>query len=61
MIPIHELINRIRWDEALAKGNFIIGYYDRKNKNYPGAVSADPPHPGRSFFLSGHISGWFAS
>jgi uncharacterized protein (UPF0248 family) len=32
MIPIHELINRIRWDEAFAKGYFVIGYYDRKNK-----------------------------
>ena len=32
MIPIHELINRIRWDEAFAKGNFVIGYYDRKDK-----------------------------
>ena len=32
MIPIHELINRIRWDEAFAKGNFVIGYYDQKDK-----------------------------
>ena len=29
MIPIHELLNRIRWDEAFAKGSFVIGYYDR--------------------------------
>ena len=36
MIPIHELINRIRWNEAFAKGNFIIGYYDRKNKKLSG-------------------------
>ena len=29
MIPIHELINRIRWDPEFAKGNFELGYYDR--------------------------------
>ena len=29
MIPIHELLNRIRWDEAFAQGDFVIGYYDR--------------------------------
>jgi hypothetical protein len=28
MIPIHELLNRIRWDSELAKGNFELGYYD---------------------------------
>ena len=29
MIPIHELLNRIHWDEAFAQGDFVIGYYDR--------------------------------
>jgi len=29
MIPIHELLNRIRWDEEFGKGDFRIGYYDR--------------------------------
>jgi uncharacterized protein (UPF0248 family) len=29
MIPIHELLNRIRWDPEFAKGNFQLGYYDR--------------------------------
>ncbi len=29
MTPIHELLNRIRWDRAFAQGEFIIGYYDR--------------------------------
>ena len=28
MIPIHELLNRIRWDGEFAKGNFELGYYD---------------------------------
>ena len=29
MIPIHEILNRIRWDQEFAKGEFVIGYYDR--------------------------------
>ncbi len=29
MIPIHELLNRTRWDPEFAKGNFELGYYDR--------------------------------
>jgi uncharacterized protein (UPF0248 family) len=29
MIPIHELLNRIRWDSEFAKGSFQLGYYDR--------------------------------
>lgn len=29
MIPIHELLNRIRWDPEFAKGEFQLGYYDR--------------------------------
>lgn len=29
MIPIHELLSRIQWDEEFGKGNFTIGYYDR--------------------------------
>jgi len=29
MIPVHELLNRIRWDPEFAKGNFELGYYDR--------------------------------
>ena len=29
MIPIHELLNRIRWDPEFARGNFELGYYDR--------------------------------
>ena len=29
MIPIHELLNRIRWDEKFGQGEFVIGYYDR--------------------------------
>ena len=29
MIPIHELLNRIRWDKAFGEADFEIGYYDR--------------------------------
>ena len=29
MIPIHELLSRIRWDPEFGRGKFIIGYYDR--------------------------------
>lgn len=29
MIPIQELLNRIRWDAHFACGDFEIGYYDR--------------------------------
>ena len=29
MIPIHELLNRIRWDKEFGGGDFEIGYYDR--------------------------------
>jgi uncharacterized protein (UPF0248 family) len=29
MMPIRELLNRIRWDKEFAKAEFLIGYYDR--------------------------------
>ncbi|MFZ5622232.1 MAG: DUF504 domain-containing protein [Pseudomonadota bacterium] len=29
MIPIHELLNRIRWDPEFGRGRFVIGYFDR--------------------------------
>ena len=29
MIPIHELLARIRWDPEFGRGNFEIGYWDR--------------------------------
>ena len=29
MIPIRELLNRIRWDPEYGQGEFAIGYYDR--------------------------------
>ena len=32
MIPIHELLSRIRWDPAFAHANIVVGYYDRVDK-----------------------------
>ena len=29
MIPIHEFLNRIRWNKNFAHGHFEIGYYVR--------------------------------
>jgi len=29
MIPIDQLLNRIRWDRKFGDGDFVIGYYDR--------------------------------
>ncbi len=29
MIPIHELLSRIRWDKSLGNSRFVIGYWDR--------------------------------
>ena len=29
MIPIHELLSRIRWDAEFARSSFVIGYWDR--------------------------------
>ena len=29
MIPIHELLSRIRWDPNFGRADFVIGYYDR--------------------------------
>jgi len=30
MLPIHKLLNRIRWDPRFRAGHFEIGYYDRR-------------------------------
>jgi uncharacterized protein (UPF0248 family) len=28
-MPIHELLNKIRWDAEFGRGDFKIGYHDR--------------------------------
>jgi uncharacterized protein (UPF0248 family) len=30
MIPIHELLSRIRWDRDFGRGRFEIGYFDHR-------------------------------
>ncbi len=32
MIPIHELLARIRWDPEFGRGRFEIAYFDRSRK-----------------------------
>ena len=32
MMPIHELLSRIRWDAEFARGRFELGYFDRVEK-----------------------------
>jgi uncharacterized protein (UPF0248 family) len=29
MMPIHELLSRIRWDPEFGRGDFALGYFDR--------------------------------
>ena len=29
MIPIQDLLHRIQWDAEFARGDFVLGYYDR--------------------------------
>jgi uncharacterized protein (UPF0248 family) len=31
-MPIHKLLNRLRWDPEFAKGSIELGYYDRAEK-----------------------------
>lgn len=50
MIPIHELLNRIRWDAAFAQAGFVIGYYDRvENKLIHVPISRVQLTPGDHF------------
>lgn len=32
MVPIHELLSRIRWDPAFGSAAFEIGYFDRVSR-----------------------------
>lgn len=55
MIPIHELLNRIRWDPEFAKGNFELGYYDRAEDRIirvPLKELIFPPESPQAFQLS---------
>jgi uncharacterized protein (UPF0248 family) len=46
MIPVHELLSRIRWDAEFAAADFVIGYYDRiggEIRHVPFASLGFPP------------------
>ncbi|MGO8858955.1 MAG: DUF504 domain-containing protein [Steroidobacteraceae bacterium] len=41
MIPIHELLARIRWDPAFGRGEFVIGYLDHDTSELRHAALRD--------------------
>ena len=55
MTPIHELLNRIRWDPEFAKGKFQSGYYDRAENRIilvPLKEVSFPPESPQTFRLT---------
>jgi uncharacterized protein (UPF0248 family) len=48
MIPIHELLNRIRWDAEFAKGSFELGSYDRTEDRVINVPFRDVTFPSES-------------
>jgi uncharacterized protein (UPF0248 family) len=32
VIPVHELLSRIRWDPEFGRGRFEVAYFDREEK-----------------------------
>jgi len=56
MITIQQLLNRIRWDPSFAKGEFLIGYYDRVERRINKApLNQVYLTPGDHFFF--HVAG----
>ena len=52
MIPIQDLLNRIRLDDAFATGYFVIGYHDRiSGGNRPGSAAGCRSRSGNHFFF----------
>jgi uncharacterized protein (UPF0248 family) len=52
MMPIHELLNRIRWDDEFGRGRFEIGYHDRYDDTLQWVAFREivfPPGEGRVF------------
>ncbi|MBS0513755.1 MAG: DUF504 domain-containing protein [Proteobacteria bacterium] len=49
MTPLHELLNRIRWDAEFGAADFVVGYYDRVARDIVRvdlrALSIDPDNP----------------
>ncbi len=54
MMPIHELLSRIRWDKEFSQGRFEIGFYDRREQTIQRIAFQEvifPPGGGRVFQL----------
>lgn len=52
MIPIHELLSRVRWDKAFGQGDFEIGFVDRFESGIQRVALGEVTFPGtdgRSF------------
>jgi uncharacterized protein (UPF0248 family) len=45
MLPIQDLLNRIRWDEEFGRAEFRIGYYDRIERRLVLKALADIKFP----------------
>ena len=55
MTPIHELLNRIRWDKKFGRARFQIGIFDRKEGTIHRVALqqvAFPPGERRAFELT---------
>ena len=52
MLPIQQLLNRIRWDQRFRAGKFEIGYYDRRERRILMVPYDRIQFPGSTPFLS---------
>lgn len=50
MLPVHQLLNRIRWDDRYADAEFAIGYYDRVAERIVYVSFANLDFPTGDFF-----------
>lgn len=52
MIPIQQLLSRIRWDQEFGRGQFVIGYQDRFSSDVhylPLSALGEPGAGGHAF------------
>ena len=45
MLPIRKLLSRIRWDPRFRRGQFALGYYDRRERDVRTVALADLRFP----------------
>jgi len=45
MLPIRKLLSRIRWDPRFRRGQFALGYYDRRERRVRMVALADLRFP----------------